>query len=480
MVEDSDKSNLAKRIQMRRIGQSMDKAQGSSKRQLKDYGDALIEFLRDNGQILCISADNSFSTLLRDLVTQTLKMPLACLTFSSKPEMIGKLVRTAVANGKQPVAIIDQHMNGRDLAFVTKVIKNAYPELKILMLVGDTDKHRFVLLHESGVDACLVKPLDTNGLLEKISLAVKPNEQVDRAIAMARALLGKGEYMPALQVCTQALEQQNNSSNVLLLMGDIFKAMKEWDKAVDAYTKASAGSSLYLEPLRRLADLYGEKGDISRQIDFLEKLDAMSPLNLERKIQIGELALKLKQPEKARKIFDQAMKLSNREARENIASVAYRVADLYTDSDPVTAAQFLQRGLDARKEFWSHEDLATFNRLGLLLRRAGKWEEACASYQKALTVAPNDDSLYYNLSMAYLEGKDMENARASALKAMALNPDLPRRSSRVASNLAAVFMNTNDKMHALPLLRTALELDPSNEQARELVKAAENDPETDK
>ncbi len=137
------------------------------------------------------------------------------------------------------------------------------------------------------------------------------------------------------------------------------------------------------------------------------------------------------------------------------------------------AASFLQRGLEARRAFWRREDLSTFNRLGLLLRRAGKWREAAQEYCKAISVAPNDDSLHYNLAMAYLEGKDYESSRASALKALGLNPDLPKRSSRIATNLATVFLNTNDKMHALPLLRQAVEMDPQNAQAREALARAE-------
>lgn len=474
MAEEKDLSGLAKRMRLRHVGQTLDKAQTGGKRERKDYSDVLVEFLRDKGQIICVSDDQPFITQARDLVANTLKMPLSCLVSSSRGDSVGKLARSAVEGSKTPVLLMEQHLNGRDLSFVARVLKNAYPELKILMLVRETDKNRFAYLHESGVDACLIKPLDKGTLLEKIALAIRPNEQVERAMEMARSLLAKGEHIHALTICTQTLEQQNNSSSILLLMGDIFKSMKEWDKAVDAYQKASGASAIYLEPLRKLAELYAEKGDAARQLEYLEKMDEVSPLNLERKIQIGELALKLKQPEKARKLFDQAVKLSNRQARENVASVAYRVAEAYTETDPETAAAFLQRGLDARRDFWSHEDLSTFNRLGLLLRRAGKWREAAEAYRKALTIDPKDDGLHYNLSVAYMEGKDLESARASALKAMALNPDLPQKSSGVATNLGAIFLGTNDKMHALPLLRQALEQDPQNAQAKELLASAED------
>lgn len=475
MADESENSGLAKRIQMRRVNRSMNATQAGGKQQQKDYGEILIQHLRENGQLICISDDRAFVELLRDLVTKTLKMPPSSLNITARADMVAKLARQAVENKKAPLILIEQTLNGRDLTFVTRTLKNAFPELKVLMLAQETDKNHFVLLHESGVNACLIKPLDKPGLLEKMALAIRPQDQIDRTLDWARSLLAQGEPMRALQIANQALDQQVNSSTVLLLMGDIFRAMKEYDKAAEAYTRASGASALYLEPLMKLAELYAEKGETWKQIEYLEKMDEVSPLNLDRKIEIGELLLKLNRPDKARKMFDQAMKLSHRQAKENVSCVAYRVADLYTDSDPAMAASFLQRGLETRKEFWSHEDLATFNRLGLLLRRAGKWQEAVGEYQKAMTVAPNDDGLHYNLSMAYLEGKDIEKARAMALKAMAINPDLPRRSSRIAANLAAVFMSSNDKMHALTLLRTALELDPNNAEAKKLMADADPD-----
>lgn len=469
MAEENDKAALARRLQMRRVDMAINKSQSDAKKRQKEYGEILIENLRDNGQLVCFSDDRSVAELLRELVVNTLKMPASCLNISSRPENMAKIARQAITAKKAPIFLVEQNLNGRDLTFVFRVMKTAFPEIKILAFVGEADKHRFVLLHESGVDSCIVKPTDAPGLLEKIALVIKPDDQLERTLEWARTLLNQEEYLRALQVCTQAMDQNANASALLLLMGDIFRAMKEYNKAADAYAKASAGSSLFLEPLRKLADLYAETGNALKQIEYLEKMDEVSPLNLDRKIQIGELFLKLNQGEKARKMFDKAMKLSNRQARENISGVAYRVADIYIDSDPLMAASFLQRGLDARKEFWGHEDLATFNKLGLLLRRAGKWREAAGEYMKALTVAPRDENLHYNLAMAYLEGKELESARASALKAMAINPELPRKSSRIAANLGAVFVGTNDMMHALPLLRTALELDPDNAEAKEMV-----------
>ncbi len=468
----SAQSSLARRTQMRRVERSMEKAGAGGKRAEKDQAETVINHLRDQGQIICVSDDKLFIDRLRGLICDELKMPVSCLVFLAKADTLLKSIRQAVEAKSAPLLLIEQDLRNRDMTFIVRMLKAGYPELKILLLTRETEKQRYVLLHESGVDGCIIKPVAGAPLLEKLALTLQPQGQVDRALEWARVLMGQGENLRALQVATQALEQKGSSAAVLLLMGDIFKAMKEYAKAADAYQKASRGQGIFLDPLRKLAELYAEMGQPEKQLEYLEKLDEISPLNLERKIQIGELALRLHKTEKARKTFDQAMKVSQREAHEHCAGVAYRVAEIYTESDPEVAAGFLQQGLAARRDFWSVEDIGVFNRLGLLLRRAGKWREATEEYKKALTVSPNDPVLHYNLAMAWLEGKEAEAARASALKTLALNPELPRKSAQIACNLASVFLATNDGMHALPLLRTALELEPDNAQARELLSKA--------
>ena len=84
-------------------------------------------------------------------------------------------------------------------------------------------------------------------------------------------------------------------------------------------------------------------------------------------------------------------------------------------------------------------------------------------------MVPDNDGLHYNLGLAYADGKDYESARASMLKAMALNPNLPQKSAVIACNIAEVFFAVNDSMHALPLVRTALEMEPDNAQAQKLL-----------
>lgn len=125
--------------------------------------------------------------------------------------------------------------------------------------------------------------------------------------------------------------------------------MKQYDKACEAYENASRSSDMYLEPLRKLTEVYGEMGNAAKRLECMERLNELSPLNVERKLAMGELYLQLNRLDDAKKIFDQALVLSDREASEYVSGVAFRVADVYMDKDPQVAAAFLQRGLEAKK-----------------------------------------------------------------------------------------------------------------------------------
>lgn len=471
MVDDAAKNGLAKRIQVRQIEKSMAQA----KPQGRQYEEAVIEYLRDNGQIICISDDQSFTDLLREAVCARLKMPASCLYISPSPDLLLQTVRNASATKNAPVLLVEQNLRSRDMGYLLRQIKSAFPEVWIIT-VSREGKQGFATLHESGVDNRIIKPIGVQGLIEKIAFTIKPHDKLCRVLEWARTLMAQGENLRALQVCKQALDLKANSSTAMLFIGDIFRSMKQFDKACEAYETASRNADLYLEPLRKLAVLYEETGNSAKRLECLERLDELSPFNVERKLALGELYLQLNRADDAKKTFNQAMRFSHREATEYMAGVAFRVADVYMEKEPETAAAFLQRGLEAKKDFWGKEDILTFNRVGILLRRAGKWREAVEEYKKALKVAPNDESLHYNLGMAYAEGNDFEAARASVLKALALNPELPRKSSLIAGNMGLVFVRTGDNMHAMPLLRLALELDANNAQAKELLDKIRVDP----
>jgi len=203
-------------------------------------------------------------------------------------------------------------------------------------------------------------------------------------------------------------------------------------------------------------------GDPEGRLKYLERMDQISPLNAERKVDMGELHLNLGRPETAQQLFDAAVEI----VREEISRIASRIGKLYMDKDPLLAEKYLRRSLEAKGKDLSREDLSAFNQLGINLRQQGRWRDALVEYAKALRIAPNDENLYYNMGMANAEGRNFAEASANMVKALAVNRDLSTVSPDIAYNIGMTFMYAGNREEAGRHLRTALELDPGFEAAR--------------
>ena len=81
----------------------------------------------------------------------------------------------------------------------------------------------------------------------------------------------------------------------------------------------------------------------------------------------------------------------------------------------------------ARALIGTNEDLLgfilqTYNALGIQARREGNFEKAVTELKKALSVAPDDEGILYNLARAYAAKKEKKPAIESIQKAMKINP----------------------------------------------------------
>mgnify|MGYP000169919451 CR=1 FL=1 len=154
--------------------------------------------------------------------------------------------------------------------------------------------------------------------------------------------------------------------------------MKDYEKARVAYETAAKSADLYLAPLQRMAEMYEELGDQQSQLRCLQKLDAISPLNVNRKVSLGEIHLAMGEPEKAEELFDKAMAQITKEPWTHQRPFS-RIASIYADRDPAKAEKFLRNSLEVKGKYLSKGDIMLFNQLGI----------SCASRAAGRTPSPN-------------------------------------------------------------------------------------------
>ena len=323
-----------------------------------------------------------------------------------------------------------------------------------------------MLLHEVGADNFIAKPVSMNTLIEKMAFTIKPQGKLGQAIDLAKGLLERKEYTQALAASRKILEIKPGSAAAYLVMGDAHRGLAEYDLAREAYEAAAAAADLYLAPLQRLAEMYEHLGDRENQLRYLQKLDHISPLNVNRKVSLGEVHLALGNTEQAEDFFDRALVQMNREAVEGLSALSGRIAGVYAERDPLKAEKFLRNSLDVKGKYLSKSDLALFNQLGISLRKQGRWQDAITEYKRAVRIAPEDANLYYNMGMAFAEGQDFLQAKANLLKALDMDPDLYRASVTIAYNYGAVFLQSREKQRAAQFFQAALDMEPGHAGAR--------------
>jgi tetratricopeptide (TPR) repeat protein len=351
------------------------------------------------------------------------------------------------------------------MAAEARDLKTKFPGMLLLLLIRDMDQDQLIYLYEIGADSFIVKPASTQTVLEKLAFAVKPFGQLGQFIDAAKAMLKQGRAEKARDLANKILKIKPDSSAGLMLLGDVEQDLGHAEAARQAYQDACASTPLYLEPMQRLVRLAEKCGDQEECLAWLERLDSLSPLNPDRKVDMGKINLDLGNGLKAERLFGLALDLA-REIREQISSLAERIADIYAEKSPEKSEKFLRKALEAKKNRMTRDDVNVFSRLGITLRQMGKWEEAIAEYRRALELAPDDAGLYYNIGMALAQGNKMMEARQSMETALRRNERFPYTSAEVAYNMGEILLKGAGKDPAKKCFAVALELDPSLNEAR--------------
>lgn len=436
----------------------------------KQYEGHVVDYFAvSKGYFIVVSDDHNFQTILRGTLQKHLAITEETMAVVSNPDHILKTIRDVSMRRKNILVFIERSLQGKDMSFLVRQLKNAFDFVKIIILTGEADRQKLVLLHEIGADNFITKPISINTLIEKIAFTIKPQGKLGQLIDLAKSMVTRGAFDQALKAGRKILEIKPNSAAGYLVLGDAFKGLGKMDKARDAYESASDNAQLYLEPLKKLADLHREMGNIEEQLKYLEKLDRLSPLNVERKVDIGTIHVEMGNEEEAQKLFDSAVNQATREALSYIGEISERIGNVYAQRDPQRAELYYRRALDAKGDMLEKSDIATFNSLGIALRKQGKWFEATQEYEKALRISPDDEHLYYNLAMASAEGKQFRSAAEHLGSALGINADFPRRDKTIAYNMGLIFMRVAQKEKSREMLAIALELDPDFTKAKELL-----------
>lgn len=281
--------------------------------------------------------------------------------------------------------------------------------IPVLMITAENNESQILEAVEYEVKNYLIKPFVSKTLLEKMMNVINPPEYL-QWIHEGEELMNKGEYDKALAILKGVLKTKPDSASVRILMGKVYEGKKDYEKAQQLYEEAAGKNPQYLKAHNTLAALLLKTGKKQEALHSLEKAAKISPINPDRQIAIGNLALESEgDVEKAQRAFEAVIRQSPERAND--------IAEIYLKNGKAEEAEMFFRNALSRKV-----SIHLYNRLGIALRQQEKWKEAIVEYTRALEIEPQNDILFYNMGMAYLEGNKKEDAIQRFKKALEHNP----------------------------------------------------------
>ena len=416
-------------------------------------------FEKTYGSVVLISEDLLFKKTLSSTIFKVLGIKRNCFFAYEGVQSGLKKIQELEKKSVDTIVFIERILSGHPSTDTIITLKRLLPELKIIVLGGETKRENIAYFYELGVSNVISKPASMNNIIEKMAFTVKPQGKLSEFMSIGKRCLAAGKFMDAMKIADKILELKPESPAGLMLKGDIYVVEGHMDKALKCFHRAHDNSKLYLEPIKKLVEAY-KNVDEDQALKYMRKLDKLSPLNAERKTEIGKIHINRKELDIAESYFDQAIEAATREAMSLISSVAENITDAVQKSSPRMVEKYLGKVLEAKGKNLGPDDIALFNKLGIALRSQGKWKEAIDNYVRALAISPEDEGLYYNMGMAYVDGGERRMAARCFDKALKLNASFYAGSESVAMNLAKLYSEIRDYEKALPCYESVLKLKP--------------------
>ncbi len=173
------------------------------------------------------------------------------------------------------------------------------------------------------------------------------------------------------------------------------------DEAVKYVNQAIAMDPKHADSYKLLGTLQFRKKNSAESVAAFEKYLELKPGDSEALANLGYAYESLGRPDKAEEKYKQAVEV------DGSANACFGLARLYLEQKKLPEAlDFAQR--DVAK---NPKSAAAHNLLGVVLNQMNKYDEAAASFETALRVAPGDLNVSVNLGVAYINSRQFDKAR---------------------------------------------------------------------
>ena len=286
----------------------------------------------------------------------------------------------------------------------------------------------------------LKKPADATVQFEK-AMAAAPADAAP-ARRLAEHLVQTGDTGKALSVVRKAVVAHSTDAGLLDLQGRLQAQAKDYNGALETYSKLASLVPDSPVPLLRLASVQRAAGNHNGALDTLKKAAVLAPKNPEVQINLAEQLARSGQLQPALAIATQLQKSQPKLG----AGFALEASLQLSAGKPEAAIKPLEQALAL-----NGNSSLMMTQLLTALQRSGKVKEAEARAAQWLKRHPNDDLVHLQMAETHIAAKRYPEA------VRLLEASLQRQPNNmvILNNLAWCYAELNDP-RALPTAEKAL------------------------
>jgi tetratricopeptide (TPR) repeat protein len=309
-------------------------------------------------------------------------------------------VRMPIFSGIALVQYIKTHAN--------KKIRDTF----CVPLVGSIGKEDKAIISEFYFFETLSKPISEKEFLTRFQELEEQqkNQESDRnfQLQFKNALVEKN-YKIAEEILLPRLKKEPSSLRFLTLYAELLLRTQEIKKAEEFLNKILKIDPNHIPALNLLSKVFIKTDRFEDAMKVLEKAKNLSPHNIDRLLVIGELSLGNGETDKAEENFKSVLKLNPTDDR-----AAFGLGRVLATQGRIEESKKVLSKLKKGAELASF-----FNNKGVLLVKAGKYNDGISLYRNAMKIIDVPEKEYlllYNIALAYSKMGDKPKALEFAKK----------------------------------------------------------------
>ena len=326
------------------------------------------------------------------------------------------------------LAIVDWNMPEMTGVELLNLIRNdrALRDMPVLMVTAESNKEIVAEAAESDIDAYLLKPLTIKSLGDKISNIV---EKVNNPPPMvfhlknARELEENGNMDAAVEAVYKAMKAEPESSKPTRELGYLYFKKHDFENAEKWLLKAADMNDLDVFAFHHLGELYLKRNDIDKASEYFDKAVTISPRHVSRSIEFAKVMVQKGMKKKAQKVFEKAIDLSG-------------------------------------------DTLLTQEAVAEFCLKNGMYDYALKLMGSILSNVPTRSDIMFKMGIVNEKlGKHRE-----ALSYLIEAGKKEKSNIEIKMHIAKNYMAIDQMLRAEQSLKAVLEIDPENNEAKELLK----------